>query len=145
MSPDEEAQQDGRAKDGDALPTAPQRERDEVPPFVWELIRLRDQVRIAEPSAANLRVFDTKLGRILEKEGVRSLEESGMFDPERHEVNATTPTNDIVKDGVIASTVLPGYLCGECVLRAQQVILYAFSGSRERGDQREQAAEVDVP
>lgn len=96
-----------------------------------ELIKLRDSVLLAKTgnNTANseiLEVIYEDLGRILEKEGVTTLEETGKFDYEQQQVVSTQLTDDPEKDEMVCETVRPGYLFAGNILRPQEVIIYTF-------------------
>jgi len=101
-----------------------------------ELIRLRDWVLLANSGKgeekASPKVLDAiykQLGKILEKEGIKSLEETGSFNYERQKVVSTKATNDHDKDDLICDIVRPGYLFHESLIRPQEVIVYTYDSS----------------
>ncbi|WYL96945.1 MAG: nucleotide exchange factor GrpE [Gloeotrichia echinulata IR180] len=94
-----------------------------------ELIELRDWVLLAKtgnntPSPAMLDVLYQQLGKVLEKEGVTSLEENDKFDYERQQIVSTKVTDDPQKNDIVAETVRPGYIFNGSIIRPQEVIIY---------------------
>jgi AcrR family transcriptional regulator len=101
-----------------------------------ELIRLRDWVLLAKSgesdNQASPKVLDAiykQLGKILEKEGITPLEETGSFNYERQQVISTEATDDPEKDDLICDTIRPGYLFKEILFRPQEVIVYKLNGA----------------
>ena len=99
-----------------------------------ELIRLRDWVLLAKSGdggeTASPQVLDAiykQLGKILEKEGITSLEETGSFNYERQQVVANKIIDDPEKDNLIYDTVRPGYLFHDSLIRPQEVIVYTYN------------------
>lgn len=99
-----------------------------------ELIRLRDWVLLANTGdseqKASPKVLDAiykQLGKILEKEGITTLEETGKFNYERHQVISTQLTDELEKDDLIYDTVRPGYLFHDQLIRSQEVIVYQLT------------------
>ena len=76
-----------------------------------------------------LQVLYKKLGKILEKEGITSLEETGVCNYERHQVVSTQETDDPNQDELIYETVRPGYLFQGSLIRPQEVIVYNYENS----------------
>ena len=77
-----------------------------------ELIGLRDVVLLALAGADSgardvLKGIYGRLGKVLEREGVSSVEELGAFDPAKHEVVDTWPTGDPTEDEVVCETIRP--------------------------------------
>ncbi|MFK0733025.1 MAG: nucleotide exchange factor GrpE [Gloeotrichia echinulata GP01] len=94
-----------------------------------ELIELRDWVLLAKtgnntPSPAMLDVLYQQLGKVLEKEGVTSLQENDKFDYERQQIVSTKVTDDPEKNDIVAETVRPGYIFNGSIIRPQEVIIY---------------------
>jgi hypothetical protein len=96
-----------------------------------ELIKLRDWVLLARSdetvSSGVLGELYRKLGRILEQEKILTLEATGEFNYERQEVVDTQITEDPTLDRQIHSTIRPGYLFNEKLIRPQEVIVYTYS------------------
>jgi hypothetical protein len=96
-----------------------------------ELIKLRDWVLLARSdetvSSGVLGELYRKLGRILEQEKILTLEATGEFNYERQEVVDTQITEDSTLDRQIHSTIRPGYLFNEKLIRPQEVIVYTYS------------------
>jgi hypothetical protein len=101
-----------------------------------ELIRLRDWVLLAnsgegkDEEKASPKVLDAiykQLGKILQKEGITALEETGSFNYERHQVVSTQPTDDPQKEDLICDTVRPGYFSHDSLIRPQEVIVYQLT------------------
>jgi hypothetical protein len=96
-----------------------------------ELIKLRDWVLLARSdetvSSGVLGELYRKLGRILEQEEIITLEATGEFNYERQEVVDTQITEDPTLDRQIHSTIRPGYLFDEKLIRPQEVIVYTYS------------------
>jgi len=98
-----------------------------------ELMRLRDWILLATSEEGKkkdkskvLQVLYTKLGKILEKEGITSLEETGVCNYERHQVVSTQKTDNPNQDELIHETVRPGYLFHGSLIRPQEVIVYEY-------------------
>lgn len=99
-----------------------------------ELIKLRDWVLLAQTGGTAvapevLQELYRKLGRVLEKDGVIPLEDSGSFNYERQQVVDTKVTNSPTQDDLVCSTVRPGYLFHEKLVRPQEVIVFTFDDS----------------
>lgn len=100
-----------------------------------DLIQLRDWVLMAKTvgtgaSAEVIESFYEKLGEILGKEGVTALEETGSsYDYERQQIVSIEVTDDPNKTDLVCSTVRPGYLFQEQLIRTQEVIIYTFDNS----------------
>jgi AcrR family transcriptional regulator len=101
-----------------------------------ELIRLRDWVLLAKSgesdNQASPKVLDAiykQLGKILEKEGITPLEETGSFNYERQQVISTEATDDPEKDDLICDTIRLGYLFKGILFRPQEVIVYKLNGA----------------
>lgn len=101
-----------------------------------ELIRLRDWVLLANSRAgedkANSQVLAAiykQLGKILQKEGITTIEDTGKFDYERHQAVSTQTTDDQQKEDLIYDTVRPGYLFHDQLIRPQEVIVYTYEDS----------------
>lgn len=101
-----------------------------------ELIRLRDWVLLANTGEgeqkASPKVLDAiykQLGKILVKEGITSLEETGSFNYERQQVVSTEATDDPEKDDLICDIVRPGYLFHDSLIRPQEVIVYTYQNT----------------
>jgi molecular chaperone GrpE (heat shock protein) len=62
--------------------------------------------------------------KVLEKEGVTSLEENDKFDYERQQIVSTKVTDDPQKNDIVAETVRPGYIFNGSIIRPQEVIIY---------------------
>ncbi|ACK70847.1 conserved hypothetical protein [Gloeothece citriformis PCC 7424] len=122
------------------LPSPPpiRRETPEEKPSITaqELMRLRDWVLLAnsgegeeKASPKVLEAIYKQLGKILEKEGITSLEKTGSFNYEKQQVVSTQATNDPEKEDLIYDTVRPGYLFHERLIRPQEVIVYTYDTS----------------
>ncbi|MFM8300904.1 MAG: nucleotide exchange factor GrpE [Microcystis aeruginosa] len=101
-----------------------------------ELIRLRDWVLLAKSgegdNQASPKVLDAiykQLGKILVKEEITSLEETGSFNYERQQVVSTQVTDDPEKEDLICDIVRPGYLFKGILFRPQEVIVYTYNSS----------------
>jgi hypothetical protein len=97
-----------------------------------ELIKLRDNILLAitENTTGDVRMFQSlyrKLGKILEQEGVFTLEAMEKFNYEQQQVMETKPTDDANLDGLVSSTLRPGYLFDGKLIRPQEVIVYKLS------------------
>jgi hypothetical protein len=106
---------------------APVRHAARPPQAVTELIALRDMVTAASESdgaAKALAAVGRKLGHVLEREGVRALEDEGEFDYRFQEIVDVRRTADPGQDERVCETIRPGYALGERVLRPQQVVVY---------------------
>ncbi len=98
-----------------------------------ELIKLRDWVLVASSSEENqsadrkaLQILDQKLGKILEKEGITTVEDTGHCNYDRHKIVSTEITNDSTQDEIIYQTVRPGYIFDGSLIRPQEVIIYSY-------------------
>ena len=94
-----------------------------------ELIKLSDWVLLAKAGGtavqpAVLEEIYRQLTGVLAKEGVTLLEAQGPCDYERQMVVGTHPTDDPAQDEHVYSTVRPGYLFHEQLIRPQEVIIY---------------------
>lgn len=94
-----------------------------------EVIRVRDWVLQARAggSVVSPEVLEEILRQllvVLEMEQVTALEETGAYNPKRQRVVDTQVTQNPAQQGQICSTVRPGYLFREKLLRPQEVILY---------------------
>ena len=103
-----------------------------------EIIKLRDWILLSQSegdssSAKVLAAIDQQLEQILVKEGVKSLEETGLFNYERHKVVSSQETDDPDKDDWVCETVKPGYLFEGKLVRPQEVIVYTFESSATTG------------
>ncbi len=99
-----------------------------------ELIKLRDLVLLAKTGDnANtpelLESLYQELGQVLEKEGVKSLEDTGSYNYEQQQIMATRAANDPDKDDLICETVRPGYMFNGKLVRSQEVTVYAYESS----------------
>lgn len=99
-----------------------------------EIIKLRDWILLAQSegdssSTKVLAAIYQQLEQILVKEGVKPLEETGLFNYERHKVISTQKTEDPDKDDWVCETVRPGYLFEGKLIRPQEVIVYTFESS----------------
>lgn len=94
-----------------------------------ELIDLRDWILLAKtgsnlPGSEIFNVLYQRLGKILEQEGVNTLEEQDKFNYECQQIVSTKPTNDPDKNDMIAETIRPGYTFNNSIIRPQEVIIY---------------------
>lgn len=99
-----------------------------------ELIELRDWVLLAKTgdNASTPELLESlyqQLGQVLEKEGVKSLEDTGVYNYERQEVIATRAIDDPDKDDLICETVRPGYMFNGKLVRFQEVTIYTYDAS----------------
>jgi hypothetical protein len=97
-----------------------------------DLIKLRDWLLLAQSDDTNvssevLREVYRKLGHILEKEAITTLEATGEFNYEQQQVLDTQITDDPAQDNQICNTIRPGYLFKNRLLRPQEVIVYIFT------------------
>ena len=97
-----------------------------------DLIKLRDYVLMASPGDLEVahKVLESlyrKLGQMLEKEGLTPLEMAGAFNYEQQQVVETQGTDDPNLDEMVSSTVRPGYLFNQKLIRPQEVIVYTYS------------------
>ncbi|WP_414624810.1 hypothetical protein [Calothrix sp. CCY 0018] len=100
-----------------------------------ELIKLRDSVLLVNtgdktPNSEILEVLYQRLGKVLEKEGVDTLDKAGKFNIEQQEVVSTKETDDPELNEVVSETIRPGYLFAGNLFRSQEVIIYSFKESR---------------
>jgi GrpE len=98
-----------------------------------ELIRLRDWVLLAKTgseeekaSPQSLEAIYKQLGRILTKEGITAVEETGNFNDERQQAVSTQVTDCQEKDDLVCDTVRPGYLFNGNLIRPQEVVVYTY-------------------
>lgn len=106
----------------------------EVSATAKELIKLRDWVLLAKSgekasSPEVLSAIYTKLGQILEQEGVTAIEDAGPFNYERQQVVSTQATDDPEKVDCICDTVRPGYQFHGKLIRPQEAIVYTYEQS----------------
>lgn len=71
------------------------------------------------------------LENILEKAGVRMIEEQGEFQSEKHVVVMTAETEDVMLNGQIAEVIRSGYIYKNEVLRCAEVTLYMIKEESE--------------
>lgn len=95
-----------------------------------ELMKLSDWVLLAKTDVSTiqpvvLEEIYRQLTKVLAKEGVTPLLATGLCDYERQMVVGTQVTDDPTKVDHVYSTVRPGYLFGEQLIRPQEVIVYA--------------------
>ena len=120
----------------DQSKVAPQvpRPEPELSPTAKELIKVRDWVLLAQSSGTAVapgvrEEVHRQLARVLAKEGVIPLEETGTFDYNRQSVSGTHPTDDPEQDDMVCSTVRPGYQFHGQLVRPQEVIIYVYGDS----------------
>ncbi len=99
-----------------------------------EIIKLRDWILLvqSEGDSSTPKVLDAiyqQLEQILAKQGVKPLEETGLFNYERHKVVSTQKTDNPNKDDWVCETVRPGYLFEGKLIRPQEVIVYTYESS----------------
>ncbi len=102
-----------------------------------ELIKLSDWVLLAKEGGTTvqpevLEEIYRRLTAVLSKEGVTALDASGPCDYERQMVVGTHPTDDPTQNDHVYSTVRPGYLFHDQLIRPQEVIIYAVVGDTGR-------------
>lgn len=93
------------------------------------IIQLRDQMLYFKSGAAGdaIKVLDSlyqQTGRLLSKNGIVPIEDSGVINPERHKVLSVKITRDVLLKNTIAETIQPGYIIGGELFRPQEVIIY---------------------
>ena len=96
-----------------------------------ELIKLSDWVLLAKQGGTTvqpeaLEEIYRRLTAVLSKEGVTPLDVSGPCDYERQMVVGTQPTDDPAQNDHVYTTVRPGYLFHDQLIRPQEVIIYAM-------------------
>jgi len=101
-----------------------------ISPTAKQLINLRDWVLLAKSDCEVIKpeLMDSvykKLAKILELEGVIALEDTGLFDMDKHEIVGTEPTENPKENDLIHSTIRPGYLFKDKLIRPQEVIIYS--------------------
>jgi hypothetical protein len=94
-----------------------------------ELMKLSDWVLLAKTNTttvqpAVLEEIYRQLTVVLAKEGVTPLLATGPCDYDRQQVMGTHPTNDPSQNDCVHSTIRPGYLFHEQLIRPQEVIIY---------------------
>ena len=102
----------------------------EPPGHAMDLIRLLDWLALAEDSGTPpgvVKHLNREIGRILSRAGVVPVQETGPFNPLRQQVIDTRPSEDPSLEDTVSSTVRPGYVFGDSLLRPQEVILYSLS------------------
>jgi hypothetical protein len=102
-----------------------------------DLLALTEKASGAGPSPRTLQLLQRRVDRLLNACGVRILGENGPVVASRHEVVGVRPAGADDTEGWIASTVRRGYLHGDRLIRAQQVVAYAArppTGTDERND-----------
>jgi len=109
-------------------------ETPELSPTLYELIKLRDWLLLAQKNQPEnevkvLSAIDYELGKILQGEGVMTIEETGVFNCDRQKIIATKITNDSQKSDRICYTVRPGYLFKDELIRPQEAIVYLYQKS----------------
>ncbi len=97
-----------------------------------DLMGLRDSIlaaKIAGIASASdvLEGMYYQLGQILENEDVISFEDTGMFDSTKQKIMGTEMSDDSSKNDTICSTIRPGYLFQEKVIRPQEIIVYTYN------------------
>jgi GrpE len=103
------------------------------PAAVSEVIRLADGLldltgNGAAPDqqqASALRWVDARAKSLLAACDVVRVEETGSFDPSRHQAVSVRTAPSPQLSGQIAETIRPGYAWRDALLRPQQVIVYA--------------------
>lgn len=103
----------------------------EPSPTARELIKLRDWILMAwsgggPVSAEVIGELYRQVGRILAKEGVTPLEETGLYDHNCQQILDTRSTDDLTLNDQVCDTVRPGYLFHGKLIRPQEVIVYLF-------------------
>lgn len=103
-----------------------------VPPIVRELIRFADGLRdlsagarLDQPPDPVLRWAQERAVAMLDAYDVVHVEETGAFDPHRHQAVGRRDAPGPTLAHQIADTVRPGYSWHGALLRPQQVIVYA--------------------
>ncbi len=108
---------------------SPAHEKPELSLTANELIKLSDWVLLAKAdgTAVQPKVLEEiyrQLTAILAKENVTLLQAKGPCDYERQMVIGTQPTDDPSLNDCVYSTVRPGYLFHQQLIRPQEVIIY---------------------
>lgn len=98
-----------------------------------QLIALRDSVQAAAedldgPGSRALNAVGRQLAQILASEQVVPFEDSGAFDPHRHNAVSSMETSDSALDYQLAASVRSGYIRNGTLLRRQDVVVYRFTG-----------------
>ncbi|TVR74653.1 MAG: nucleotide exchange factor GrpE [Sphaerobacteraceae bacterium] len=109
---------------------------DELPGnLAKELIALRDSLMLnmldetGEANEIARNVYD-HLGKILVRDGVVPIEDTGAFDRERHRVIETISTDDPAHEQTIHRTLRSGYLVNGRIFRPQEVVVNSLDGAR---------------
>ena len=97
-----------------------------------ELIKLSDWVLLAKEGGTTvqpevLEEIYRRLTAALSKEGVTPLDASGPCDYERQMVVGTHPTDDPAQNDHVYTTVRPGYLFRDQIIRPQEVIILSYT------------------
>jgi len=66
-----------------------------------------------------------KLGQVLEKGEVVPLEDVGPYDYMKQKIMSTCPVDNPDKNNFVQSTVRPGYMYRDRLIRPQEVIVYS--------------------
>ncbi len=74
-----------------------------------------------DESARGIELVYSNLMESLKREGLRTVEVDGKFDPFRHEIVLTRESNE--EDGVIIGVVRKGYALGDLLIRPASVIV----------------------
>jgi hypothetical protein len=96
-----------------------------------EIIKVCDWLLVAKDDTNTscpevLQVLSDKLANVLEKEGVRVINDTGPFNHERHQVVETQVTDEPSLNEMVCATVRPGYLFHDRLVRPQEVVIYTW-------------------
>lgn len=103
--------------------------RELLAPLAAELLLVVDRIaEMSAPAAADVESIGAELLEILERRGVRPVEDHDRFDPALDEVAGTVPAGDDTPPNTVVRTVRAGYrLEGRLVRPARVVIAAAAS------------------
>jgi len=112
-------------------PSQKSQPKKELSGTVKKIIKLRDEIFLARSEEnKNFQRFYTiierQLDTILEIEGVTMIEKTGLFNYKIHKVVDIEITEDNAKNEQIYTTIRPGYLFNDKLIRPQEVIVYTL-------------------
>jgi molecular chaperone GrpE len=110
--------------------------------LVKELLPILDDLERALTAAAEheeaaleegVRLVYRSLANVLERQGLRSIETDGKFDPHVHEALLSQPSE--ADEGSVIDVVQKGYTLGDRVVRPARVVIAAAPPSPREGDE----------
>ncbi|QZY56859.1 nucleotide exchange factor GrpE [Crassaminicella profunda] len=105
--------------------------QENVTKLASDIIGLRDQILIflSEADEREKRIvssFYKELGRILERNGIKSLENTGEFNEAYQTIVGIRSTKVKALDNTVAEIFRPGYKLKDGYIRSQEIILYQY-------------------